>query len=74
MKKQLMVVEDSFNKYMVTKQIIECGLHVPVKELQFYSHNLAKAGCQRRRPRHLRTQRWRRRAYAPTPTTKHQPS
>lgn len=34
MKRQLMIVEDCFSKFMVTKQILSCSLHMPVREMQ----------------------------------------
>lgn len=42
MKRQLMIVEDCFSKYMVTKQIFSCSLHMPVKEIPLCSHEMAR--------------------------------
>ena len=41
MKRQLMIVEDCFSKYMVAKQIFSCSLHMPVKELCSCTHAAA---------------------------------
>lgn len=42
MKRQLMIVEDCFSKYMVTKQIFSCSLNMPVKEMPSCSHAMAR--------------------------------
>ena len=42
MKRQLMIIEDSFSKYMVTKQIFSCSLHMPVREMCSCSHETAR--------------------------------